>query len=346
MITTLASLVFGWFAAASGQDGARPVDGVAAQAGDAVITLSELNRFVEESNGRRPVTTREDAQKLTVQGLRDIVTLRLEAQAGEDIGIDHAQIESMIAHRVDQEREESGLVEYIERLEKEGSDAFGALEDRTSELYRYLWRAEKVGVAVAGRRPTRDRYIRPGELRAMFVENREALSPTVVRFQVLVVESRAAGGAELARASCEDAKQRIEAGEEFGALVLERGSELQDTEGVTPEILVPGIIDPELKRFAESATVGALSSVRPIIDAKGQADPEIGYQLVKLYDRREGEELEFATAQVQLKLRSYFSNTRENRLLERERARLRAEGYSWVHPRLRGLPVAETASSR
>ena len=78
------SYTAGWLALlallAGSQEEPQIVDGIAAQAGSSVITLSELNRFVETKNARRPVSTREEAQKLQVEGLREILTTRLEAQ--------------------------------------------------------------------------------------------------------------------------------------------------------------------------------------------------------------------------------------------------------------------------
>ena len=342
------SCTAGWLALlallARSQDEPQIVDGVAAQAGNAVITLSELNRFVETKNARRPVSTREEAQKLQVEGLREILTTRLEAQAGEDMGLDPEQVERQVQYRLDMEREEIGLAGYVDKLRAEGQDALGELRNQKSDLYVYMWRAAKVGISVAGRRPTRDRYIRPGELRGMFEENRDALYPTMVRLQVLVVSSEAAGSPEEARASCEKARERVLAGEDMGAIVLELGADLRDTEGLTPEIPQGSIADPTLRKFVDQAEIGDLSSVSPIVGPKGPT-PELGYQLVMLYDRREGGTGDFGEVEVQRKLRSYFINKRDERVLERQKALLRSESYTWVHPRLRGL-TGEPAPAR
>ena len=70
------SYTAGWLALlallAGSQEEPQIVDGIAAQAGSSVITLSELNRFVETKNARRPVSTREEAQKLRDRARRTI----------------------------------------------------------------------------------------------------------------------------------------------------------------------------------------------------------------------------------------------------------------------------------
>jgi hypothetical protein len=332
---------------AAPQEEPRAVDGVAAQAGDAVISLSELNRFVEARNKQKPVSTKDEAQKQIVEGLRDIMTTRLEAQAGEDMGLDPEQVEREAQFRIEREREEAGLAHYIAQLEEQGIDALGAERDKTSQLYTTMWRAWKLGYSIPGRRPSRDRFIRPGELRGIFRENKDLLYPTIVRFQVLFVASEAVGNAEEALATCEEARERILDGEDFGALVLELGADLRETEGLTPEIALPAIKDPRLREFAERAAVDELSEIWPIVGEKGP-DPRIGYHFAKLVERRAAEADDFGDPDVQRRLRAYLTNRRDERVIEYHRDTLRREGYTWVHARLRGMaaPGEAPAASR
>ncbi len=312
------------------------VDCVAAQAGDDAITYSELSRANERLFKSRPVSTPEEAQKLWLLGLRDLLTERLEAQAGADMGLDPAQIDQQIHLILEQEREKVGLASYTEKLLAEGLDALSAEGERARQLYGILWRRSKLGFSVAGRRPAFDSFVRPGELRNFFEENRSALSPKRVRLRVLTVSSAAAGGPEQARATCEEARARVLAGEELGALVAEFGAEFRDTRGLTPYLLVAAL--PEaLRSFAENSPVGELSPVLPVVKPSAGTEP-LAYQVVEMAEREDGEEPDFEQPEFQRQLREFYTRERSNRALERERALLRSRAYSWVHPRLRGSP--------
>jgi hypothetical protein len=339
MIPLLASLVLlgPQQAAPAAPGNSALLDCVAAQAGDAAITLSELNRANDRLLRSQPVSTQEEAQKLAVQGMLELLTARLEAQAGEDMGLDATQISQQIRLTLEEERERVGLAKYTEQLSGEGRDALGAEQDRAEELYRLLWRREKLGYSVAGRRPVVDSYIRPGELRTLFAESRAALSSTRVRLQWLIVTSEAAGSEEEARARCEEARTRVLAGEDLGDLVAEHGVEFRETRGLTPWVRVLGMPDPGLRAFADRAELDELSEVMPLVDRNGVPDPGLGFQLARLHDREAGEELRFEDPELQRRLRILFSNERTRRVLDRERARLRGMAYSWIHPRLRGF---------
>jgi hypothetical protein len=322
------------------------LDCVAAQAGDATITLSELNRANDRLLKSQPVSTQEEAQRLAVQGMLELLTARLEAQAGEDMGLDAAQISQQIRLTLEEERERVGLAKYTEQLSGEGRDALRAEQDRAEELYRLLWRREKLGYSVAGRRPSVDSYIRPGELRTLFAESRAALSSIRVRLQWLIVTSAAAGSEEEAQLLCEELRSRVLAGEDLGDLIEEHGVEFRETRGLTPWVRALGIPDQALRAFAESAELDELSEVMPLVDQNGVPDPSLGFQLARLHDREAGEEVRFEDPELQRRLRVLFSNERTKRVLDRERARLRGTAYSWVHPRLRGFSADPPVESR
>ena len=176
-------------------------------------------------------------------------------------------------------------------------------------------------------------FLRPGELRFLYTDKLDELAPTLVQLQILVVSTRAAGNAEQARQTCEDARERVLEGEEMGALVDEFGASLRDTHGLlqyAPAAMIP---DPGLRAFAQRAEIGELSTVEPLVDPRtGQRDPELGFQLVRLADRRESPPLLFDDQRVQHTLRQVSNDSQRERILERERARLRRESYSWVNP--------------
>ena len=313
------------------------LDCVAAQAGDEAITLTEVNRSIARLLKDQPVTTAEEAQKFTVEGLRNLLTMRLEAQAGEDLGLEKAQIEREVRYRVEKERQELGIEGYTDKLQTAGMDALADAEDRSRLLYAQFWEGAKRGYAVAGRRPTTDRYIRPGELRSFYEENRSAIYPTRVRLQVLVVSSTASGGPEQAHTICVEARARVLEGEDLGDLVEEFGAGFRDTRGITQTVPVSALGDPGVRAFAAKSPTGELSEVLPITNQKGEPDPSLGFQIIRLLEREEGKDASFESPEIQERLRFFFSRERADRVLEGERAALLSEAYWWVHPRLRGI---------
>lgn len=317
------------------------LEGVAVQAGEELVTLGEFERVFKR---RRELEAPEGAAQEAVlqkKTLFDLWTSHLEAQKGADLGLDPAQVARISRANLAAEREKAGLQTYLAQLREEGKDAMTEETDRQHELLGAMWQYSVQGNAFAGRRATRDGTIRPGELRTIFEENKGNLAPTTVQIRCLIVTS-AADGAEAARTSCADARERVLAGEDMALLVEERGAELRDSRGLVPFRPAESFRDPAVASFAQTAEIGDLSEVLPLLDPKtGQPDPELGYQLVQLHDRRIPPEPVFDAPEVQRILRQYFLRQRRELILERERERLRRQAYSWVNPLLAGsLPPA------
>lgn len=315
-------------------DAPRPeiLDGVAMQAGESLITLSELQRAKDRVMARANVKREEEAQ-LTRRLLRQLWDIRLEEQMGQELGLDPEAVERQTRAFLARERHDKGLDLFLEEVAQGGQDALEAEGDAARDMYRRLWEYSKTGTAAAGRRATVDRFLRPGELRFLYTDKLDELAPTLVQLQILVVSTRAAGNAEQARQTCEDARERVLEGEDMAALVDEFGASLRDTHGLlqyAPAAMIP---DPGLRAFAQRAEIGELSVVEPLVDPRtGQRDPELGFQLVRLADRRESPQLLFDDQRVQHTLRQVSNDSQRERILERERARLRRESYSWVNP--------------
>lgn len=309
------------------------LDGVAVQAGERLVTLSEYERAIRRAREVEPRTGGEAEERQRLEVLRGLWTGRLEAQRGADLGLDPGQIERISRANLEAQRDKEGLDAYLAELRQQGKDALTEESDRQQEILRYMWEQATLGKAFAAKRATRDQSIRPGELRAMFEENREKLAPTTVQLRWLIVSSEALGGGEAARASCEEARQRVLAGEDLALLVMERGVEFRERAGLTPFVPPRNFPEPALVPFAEAAEIGDLSEVLPLTNPKtGKPDPELGYQLAQLHDRNEPPAPEFSSAEVQRTLRGFFTRQRKERILERERERLRREYYSWITP--------------
>lgn len=328
---------------APAQDAPRPIlmDGVAAQAGERVITLSEYEEFLKRLEEREPAPSAEAAARRRFELLREMYTAALEEQAGIDLGLDPAQIERITRLNLESERRELGLDSYVAKLASEGKDARSEEEARSREVYRELWRYGAQGNPVAGQRATRDRTIRPGELLDLYEENKRRLKPVRVQIRWLVVPSTSAGGPEEAKARCEEALRRLQAGEDLGLLVAELGSaDFRDTLGLTPLWQPQEIPEPSLWSFAETAEIGDLSPIQPFTNPRtGQPDPTRGYHFAELHERDEPPIPAFEDAETQRVLRSYFTRDRATRILDRARNDLRREAYSWVNPILGNAPA-------
>jgi hypothetical protein len=315
------------------------LDGIAVQAGEDLVTLSEFERVLKRYGEQRKPSTREEVDRLRSVALRDLWTLRLESQAGADLGLDPAQIERMSKLNLRADREKAGLQNYLAQVRAQGLDALADEGNRQQEILRYMWEYSAMGNSFAGRRATRDSTIRPGELRAIYEENKDRLAPETVQLRWLIISSEASGGGDAARLSCEDIRARVLAGEDFALLIEERGSDLLETRGLTPFVPYQALSDPAMVEFARKAEVTDLSEVLPLVNPQtGKVSPELGYGFAELHERRKPPLPAFDSPEVQRTLRQFFMRQQRERILERERDRLRREAYGWVNPLLTGPP--------
>jgi len=329
-----------WQAQASapspGRDPAPIVlDGIALQAGDSVVTLSEFQRAEKRYQERLRPSSVAEAQRLRARVLEELAFVELEQQWGADRGLPAEVIENITRRNLDALREKAGP-DTLGELAAQGRDILTENGGR-EELYRDLWRLSAIGVQIgAVQRATRDQTIRPGELRSIFEEYKDELASPTVRLRLLIVSSQSAGGPDAARAACEDARRKVEAGEDMGLLVEDLGADLRESGGLTPPIAPASILDPVLRAFAEKAEIGTLSEVVPILGKGGEEG--IGYQMAQLYDRRRPPEPVFDSPDVQRTLREYFTQKRREALLERGRQSLKQarlpEEASWTNPLL------------
>jgi hypothetical protein len=318
------------------------VDGVALQAGDQVVTLRTLDRIVsgEIERKRDRIQSQADIDRFTQVLLRQVIVRELESQAGEDMGLAREQIDRIIQSEL--ARNSSQRPSFVDELQRQGLNAFSWSEQQRKELYRYLWTTSVTGASegFGDKRPTRDEHIRPGELRAIYRENRARLDPAQVELQVLVLSVQAAGSVETARAILEAARQRALSGEDFGALVQEIASERVETRGLTGLMSVDTIADPALRDFAARAKPGDIGELL----ALPPGGPPQAMLLPRLEQRIENEPPPFGERKVQTFLRATFSDSRRSHLLERERALLLQRAFTWISPGLR--PPASSSPPR
>jgi hypothetical protein len=344
----LAAAAFAPFAAQEDAPaGARrnPIlEGVAVQAGDAVVLLSEYERQLERAIERRPPNDRGEELYLREQLCRELAIARLEEQRGADLGLDPELVERIKRSSLADRRREKGIEGYLAAREEQGTDALTEEAEHEQGIYREIWQYKMRGQAFGATRQTRDQGVRPGELREFYEENRDKLAPPMVQLRWLIVTSRAAGSPEAARETCEDARRRALAGEDFALLVEELGTELRDSRGLTQFFPPAEFRDRTLVPFCEQAEEGDLSEVLPLVHPQsGEPDPRLGYQVAELHERQVPPVPEFAEREVQRLLSDVLVRRRNQLAVARARETLWREDEScwWVNPLL--LPPAPPA---
>jgi hypothetical protein len=349
----LASLAVG-LAPQSAQDAGnevawRLVDGVAAQAGDAVIRFGYLDSRTEARRARegRTLSTPAELDAYLAETLDGLVQIELEVQAGEDLGVAADQIERAARRLVEDQRQEKGAVDLAAALEEEGLSSLDAAESNRAELHRYAWLGTVRGTLgrenLTGRRPTRDRFVRPGELRAIYDVNRDDLGkPVVVQFQLMVFLAEASGGLEAARTLAADYRERALEGEDFGLLMSESSGGRQPVDFLSDPLEVDGLAT-EIQGFARAGQVGDVSEVIPLLDR--QSTREIGYRVLRIAIKEEGAPPPpFSDARLQERLRELFTRRRDEEWLAGARAELRRASPIWIDPRFQAQrPTPEPA---
>lgn len=309
------------------------VDGVTAQAGDNIVTMTELRRDALREARRLglPVDSPEAIETLMRESVTGSVEQELVVQAGEDLGLDPARIERAVRLSLDGRRRELGPNDYALFLEEQGLDGVQIGRIQSDEIYSSAWYSKQVGRSGTGERPTRDRYLRPGELRAIYRANRQDMGqPTQVRFQDLVVPVEALGG-DIARtkALVENLHERALGGEDFDQLAEEFGVYRRETLGVTDLIDPSRLSDAELRSWADDADEGDFTEVLPIV----QRGETVAYHVILLKELLVGAPAPtFDDPRLQRLLRREYQLKRDNAIVERAQSRLQADSYVWYAP--------------
>jgi len=270
----LAALIAFGSGARLGQDPPEPtrVDGVLAVVNDDIITLSEIE-FVRWRESRAGNAI--DRERI----LSERVSSLLKTQAGEDMGFDPEQVQTLLDERFEHEVERRGGAVGASAFFVENRLPPGELREFwRRELYAQAWEDAVTGRrASAGGRPSVDRYVRPGQRWAFYRMLEDSSNPRErrmlgelperVAIQELILPTEEFGGVDSA---LELARELLRSyggeREDFDALVLSYGAVKQGA-GLSEPVPVEGLRgmsesrhgDTSLYEFARTAAVDGVS---------------------------------------------------------------------------------------
>lgn len=312
------------------------IEGVVATVNDDALTSSEIARHardLRERRGNRPISTPEELQQLQEFALINAALERLRTQAGEDMGLSREEVERRTNLIMQREREGVGLVQHAQNLREAGLDSAGARENSQDFLYRVSWYYAQTGQGIGMRgRIFRDRYVRPGELRAHYDQNQDRLRGSAeVVLQVLEIHARAAGGLDGALAEIRSCRERYASGEaSFEQLIEEVASVRRAERGRLPPMPEAQLADPQVAAFVRGARPGdwPRDCSEPL--SNGQSGGLEGYMLVRLLERKEGAPApDFALLDTQSKLRRELQQLRERRAIGALEEQLVGRAHFW-----------------
>lgn len=297
-----------------------------------IITRQQVLESIYEPDSEYKISSLEDLARAQQREIDLAVQHSLRVQAGEAMGGgSDDRLDDHIRRVVAQQKREMGLFEYQDYLSERELDPESNHLQLRSDLHASLWEQSVTGVgASASGRKTRDLFLRPGQLRILYEEGMDQLRdpPPGVRFQMLVVQSSAAGGLENARAVCEEQRQLIEDGKPFELAVEEYGAELRESGGDTGWVDLTRIGLPRVLDYLKGAEIGDLSAVLDAVDPRTGA--VIGAQVLMLLERDPGgEPADFADPRIQRHLRRVHDERIRDRLLRRAEWKLTRQAYIW-----------------
>jgi hypothetical protein len=307
-----------------------------------IVTVSEFDREFREfvrSTGMTPSTPKESQEVSILVAQRKVDGLLTE-QGGRDLGFDEAQVRRMVSSWEDSLIEEAGGVgQRSEALLDAGSAAHLERAQLTDDIYRISWER-----AITGRdagplgRPTKDRFVRPGQLRHLYDQaaaapgGLEQLGATAgsYRLQLLVLDVESLGGMDKTLERAEEVQRRLAAGESFDALVEEysaakgqasfpRAMSGAELTSVSTREDAWG----ELARWALDAAVGANSDTI-YLDDRGNESIQIGHLI-----ERPGP-LPFDSVSAQAAMRAHTQEVRDSYHRGRSLEELKRAAYIWT----------------
>ncbi len=320
----------------------RLFDRVEVIVNEEIVTVSEFDREFREftRSTNIPATTQQEIQQASILVAQRKVDGLLAEQGGRDLGFDEAQVRRMVQNWEDNLIEEAGGVgQRSENLLAEGSAAHLERAQLTGDIYRISWER-----AITGRdagplgRPTKDRYVRPGQIHRLYDQasrmtgGLEQLGATVgaYRLQVLVLDVQELGGIDPTLERAEEVQRRLAAGESFDAMVEEFGAQKGQASLLRPltslELERIAELDDAWGELARWATDAATDTWSDSIYVGSRGSESV--QIAKLLERPEP--LTFDTVAAQSAMRRHTLEIRDNYHRGLALEDLKRSAYIWT----------------
>ena len=317
-VSTLCLLLLAGTQEPKKDEGWRDLDVVRQIVNEQMLTSRMLAREVARWNRTRPITNASERAEAELVIRRESIKESLRVQAGEDLGIDPAQLDRQVKDYLRRRQENlNGSAGMSAWLADRDRTLFEEQEKTREMFHAYLWDSHITGQGSTGEgaRPTRDTYVRPGYLTYTYrqcLEHPELLevlggsAPTVV-LQNLLIDPEAAGGVEAGDTLAQDLRARIVAGEDMGDLVdnYDASKLNKQTRGLTEPLLESRLkeVDPAVGAFVAESQPGDVSN---LIRFKSK-DGKEAWRIVRLVERRAAVVPPLDSIEVQTKLTKRIS---------------------------------------
>lgn len=293
-------------------EGWRDFDVVLQIVNERMLTSRTLVREMARVNKVRPITNEGEEREAIKQIRSENIKDSLRIQAGEDLGVDPAQLDRQVKDMMRRMQERlqgsAGMASYLENRDR---TLYEEQEMTRDVIHATIWDNWVTGVGAIGEgsRPSRDSFVRPGYLKYTYtqcLEHPELLEviggsgPSVV-LQQIFIDPSAAGGEEAGQILADDLRRRIVDGEDMGDLVenYDAAKSNQAKRGMTEPLLESRLRegDPGVAAFVAEAKPGDISE---ILSFKSK-DREY-LRIVRLVERRAAVIPPLGSFEVQSKL--------------------------------------------
>jgi hypothetical protein len=250
------------------------VDQVVQIVNEDMMTQRKFVIAMRMQNRGRPPANVEERDRLEQEVHAISVKSALRVQAGQDMGLDPAQVDRNARAYIEDMRARMGQAEFADQLQKSQMTLYEYQEWIRDRLYSTFWENYVTGTGSLGQgtRPSRDRYVRPGFMRYHYdqcVDHPELLyqiggHDQSVIVQQLILDPKSSGGPEATHAQAEDLRRRILGGEDMTGIVDLFGA-TKANHGISEPPFVESRlakIDPTLGAFVAASKPGDVSEVQ------------------------------------------------------------------------------------
>lgn len=322
-------------------EGWKELDRVVVIVNEDIFTQRSLHRDLLRIKNKQGLEGKNALQEASNEVLTQRVRAKLWVQAGQDLGVDAAQVQRLVKNRLEhlEERYDGvvGLSEYLQSLDLDSNQAREQLQD---DVYSELWDLYITGDGqTALGRISRDTYVRPGLLRNHYrnvLASRQGLAqiggrPQQVVLQFLILDPAQFDDMEEGRELAWQLRQRIVDGEDMGQL-NERYGGAKRNQGLTDPLDEVRLaqFDPAIGEFLRDAGSGDVSQV-----LEYRTEDRSTWRLVRLVDRTPADIPEFASPKVQKALLRTLEDGRREYRRDVAFKRLIRGSYVWP-PELTG----------